>query len=237
MRKLIFTILSAAAIGSFATSANAQMVGEFSNSQVDWNEVVEHTAREEQEGKELWSKLQAKEVTCENLSDGQLGVLGEYFMGQMTGASHAAMNAMMIQAHGEDGEEQIHIVMGKRLSGCDASAAFPAISGGWMPMMNMMWGGWSFDGAQDRSSPFGNNPTNNTMMNFGFGPFGGFGWIFMILWWVLIIAGIVALIKWLTSQSRDTHNQERTTLDILKGRYAKGEIDKKEFEEKKKDLA
>jgi putative membrane protein len=227
MKKLIFTVLSIAVVGSFASTANAQMMGGFSNTQVDWNEVVEHTAREEQEGKDLWNKLQAKEVVCADLNDEQYGVLGEYFMGQMSGDSHAAMNAMMIQAHGEDGEEQIHIVMGKRLSGCDTSAAFPAISGGWMPMMNMMWGGWS--------SPLGNNSTNN-MMNFGFGPFGGFGWIFMILWWVLIIAGIVALIKWLTGQSSGSHNNQKSVLDVLKERYAKGEIDKKEFEEKKKDL-
>ena len=228
MKKFIFTILTASIIGSFAPGANAQMMGGFSNTTVDWNEVVEHTAREEQEGKELWNKLQAKEVACENLGEEQFAVPGEYFMGQMAGESHAAMNAMMIQTHGEDGEEEIHVVMGKRLSGCDTSAAFPAISGGWMPMMNMMWGGWS--------SPFGNSSTNN-MMNFGFTPFGGFGWIFMILWWVLIIAGIVALIKWLTSQSHGTRNYEKSALDVLKERYAKGEIDKKEFEEKKKDLS
>src|SRR3989344_3973058 len=94
-----------------ASSVNAQMMGGFSNTTVDWKEVVEHTAREEQEGKGLWDTLQAKEIACENLSDEQFGVLGEYFMGQMAGESHAAMNAMMIQAHGEDGEEQIHIVM------------------------------------------------------------------------------------------------------------------------------
>ena len=226
MKKLIFTIFAVIIVGSFAANVNAQMMSGFSNSSADWNAVVEHTNREEQEGRELWGKLQAKEVACADLDDEQYEALGEYFMGIMAGDSHAAMNAMMIQMHGEDGEEQIHTVMGKRLSGCDTSATFPAGSGDWMPMMNMMTGG-----------------TNN-MMNFGFSPFGWFGWIFMILWWVLIIVGIVALIKWLTSQSRETHNrekpfdstQDKSALEILKERYAKGEIDKEEFEEKKKDL-
>jgi len=224
MNKVLFAILAVIVIGSFAGVVNAQMMGGFSNSSVDWDAVVEHTLREEQEGKEVWNKLQTNELACENLSDEQFGVLGEYFMGQMAGDSHAAMNAMMIQTHGE---EQIHIVMGKRLSGCDTSAAFPAGSGGWMPMMNMMWGGWS--------SPSGSNNSTNNMMNFGFEPLNGFGWIFMTLWWVLTIAGIVVLTKWLTSRSRGTHNHEKSALEVLKERYAKGEIDKKEFEEKKKD--
>lgn len=93
----------------------------------------------------------------------------------------------------------------------------------------MMMGGWS--------SPSELNQSNNSMMNFGFTPFGGFGWIFMILWWVLIIAGIVAFIKWFMSQSRGTHDHEKSPLEILKERYAKGEIDRKEFEDKKKDLS
>ena len=228
MKKLLAIIFVFGLIFVATGMANAQMMGGFSNTSVDWDEVVEHTFREEKEGKGLLDKLQAKEVACADLNDEQFGVLGEYFMGQMMGDSHASMNAMMIQAHGEEGEEQIHVVMGRRLSGCDTSATVPGTSGGWMPMMNMMWGGWS--------SPFGNNSTNN-MMNFGFGPLGGFGWIFMIFWWILIIAGIVALIKWLTSQSRGPREGEKSALEILKECYAKGEIDKKEFEDKKKDLS
>src|SRR3990172_7158286 len=97
----------------------------------------EHTAREEAEGKAVWEKLQAKQTTCSDLSEENFGALGEYFMGQMMGAFHEAMNNMMIQMMGKEGEEQMHTVMGKRLSGCNTSAVFPAQGAGFMPMMNM----------------------------------------------------------------------------------------------------
>lgn len=236
IKKLVFLLIILAGFVAFNDSVFAQ--GKMSNNPVTLNglpaalAVEGHTAREEAEGKAVWEKLQAKQITCADLSEENFGTIGEYFMGQMMGTSHESMNNMMIAMMGEKGEEQMHTVMGKRLSGCDTFAAYPSQGVGFMPMMQMM-GGWSFPFSSNQSS-------NNSMMNFGFTPFGGFGWIFgifMIFWWILIIAGIVALIKWLRGQSRGAfRDNEKSSLDILKERYARGEIDKKEFEDKSREI-
>lgn len=230
MKNIIVIMFIFSAIFIVSPAHAQMMMSGFSNSQADWGAVVEHTLREEKEGGELWEKIQAKEISCAALTDKQFGVLGEYFMGQMMGDSHAAMNAMMMQTHGEDGEGQIHIAMGKRLSGCAHDAMISMQGQGWMPMMQMMWGGWS--------SPHNNGDFFNNHMMYGFnngiGGFGFFGGIVMILWWVLILVGIVALIKWVSNSNRSSGS--KSALDVLKERYARGEIDKKEFEEKRKDL-
>ncbi len=71
------------------------------------------------------------------------------------------------------------------------------------------------------------------------GGFGIFGIIFMLVFWVLIIAGIVLVVKWLFEQGRSevtSGSGGESALDILKKRYARGEIGKEEFDAKKKDL-
>ena len=65
---------------------------------------------------------------------------------------------------------------------------------------------------------------------YGMGIFGGF---LMLFFWVAFVFFIVWIVREVTG--RGTHEKSKA-LDILKERYAKGEIDKKEFEEKKKDL-
>lgn len=77
------------------------------------------------------------------------------------------------------------------------------------------------------------------MGGFGYGMAGGFGWIFMILWWVLIVVGIVALVKWMgtPSDAGGRSSGGGKALDILKERYARGEIDEQEYRKRKQDLA
>lgn len=78
-------------------------------------------------------------------------------------------------------------------------------------------------------------PFNNMMMgNFGAGG-GWLGFIFMLVFWGLIIVGIFYLIKAISQGQNGRSGQ--SAIDILKERYAKGEIDKKEFESMKKDLS
>lgn len=70
---------------------------------------------------------------------------------------------------------------------------------------------------------------------------GGFGWgwfmpVAIILFWGLIIWGIIALVRGLNNQRYCETPATDSALEILKRRYAQGEITKKEYEAKKKEL-
>ena len=69
----------------------------------------------------------------------------------------------------------------------------------------------------------------------------GFGWFFVLVFWGLVIWGIFALVRGGMGHGCCRHHGEhkqgeKTALDILKERYAKGDISKDEFEKMKKDL-
>lgn len=184
-------------------------------------------------GQQLWSQLQAKQIQCNQLTDTNFDNLGDYFMDQMMGTAHRAMEQAVINQSSQAGLDAMHIAMGKRFSGCDPSAAYPAGMMGYG-----MMGGYGGYNNGSWSAPYQNNPMFN-MMGYGYGPGWGYmgtgGWIFMVLFWILVVFGIVALVR-LGIHGGRHHRGEKSALEILKERYAKGEIDRKEFEEKKKDL-
>ncbi len=79
----------------------------------------------------------------------------------------------------------------------------------------------------------------------GYGFMGGFGFFFMILFWGLVIWAIIALVQSVSKNNNQNNNQfatgpsgvqSDTAQEILRKRYAKGEITKAEFDQMKKDL-
>ncbi|MCL4536281.1 MAG: SHOCT domain-containing protein [Nitrospirae bacterium] len=72
------------------------------------------------------------------------------------------------------------------------------------------------------------------MYGYGMG-WGWFGPILMIVFWGLVILGIVYLVKAIAGRGAAS-SKEETPLDILKKRYARGEIDAEEFARRRKDL-
>jgi hypothetical protein len=122
-------------------------------------------------------------IPCEELTESQLEILGDYYMEQMhPGESHEIMDERM----GGEGSESLrvmHINMGKAFY-CGNHGA---MSGG---MMDTMMGRGMMGGGMMGS--FGN------MMGYNSG-YGIFGWIF----WALVIVLLVLLIVWLVKQIQE----------------------------------
>jgi putative membrane protein len=75
----------------------------------------------------------------------------------------------------------------------------------------------------------------NMMNGYGYGMLGGGMLIIGLIFWILVLVGLVLLIKYLW-QGAGIRGGHESALEVLKKRYAMGEISKEEFEEKKKDL-
>jgi len=58
----------------------------------------------------------------------------------------------------------------------------------------------------------------------------------MILFWVLVIVAIVLIVKYVARTPPGNQGQGEAPLDILKRRYAKGELTKEQFDKMKEDL-
>jgi len=155
-------------------------------------------------------KLIQNKVSCNELTNGQLEILGDYYMEQMhPGTLHEIMDERM---GGEESESLrlVHINMGKMFY-CGQSNAMPA------NMMNLMMN-------RGGVGMMGYNMMNGT----GFG-YSWFGVILMIVFWIAVIWLIVWVIQQLTKSKEGAS-------EILEKRYVKGEITKKQYQEMKKTL-
>ena len=71
------------------------------------------------------------------------------------------------------------------------------------------------------------------MMNGWGSMMGGFGFIF----WLVILAAIIASIVWFVRSQPLAGSQRRSTsLEVLEERYARGEINREEYLQKKRDI-
>ena len=69
----------------------------------------------------------------------------------------------------------------------------------------------------------------------------GWDWVALVhlVWWVLLILAIVTMLRWSVRSegAPGLEAQQDRALAILRERYARGDIDKAEFEARKRDLA
>jgi putative membrane protein len=75
----------------------------------------------------------------------------------------------------------------------------------------------------------------------GWGMMGGFGggwlmWLGMIVFWGLVILGVIALARGAGHSHAVTSLRTESAFEILKRRYASGEINREEYEQKRKDI-
>ena len=177
-------------------------------------------------------------IDCDQLTDDQLEAIGDYYMEQMhPGESHETMDEMM-GGEGSESLRQMHINMARNFY----CGEHDAMSSGMMNMMmgkGMMSSGSMMGIADNQAYDYKNKGGMINMMGSGMWPFSwfgmGFGFVFMVLFWGLIIWLIVWLIN-NYGKPKQTGKSE-SAMEILKKRFAKGEITKKQFEEMKKEVS
>lgn len=191
-------------------------------------------ATAEQRGARLLEQVQSGQVGCASLSSADSESIGEYVMGRMLGstATHRAMDRQMTAAMGAAGERQAHNYMGRRFSGC-ATGPAPSSFGAMMGMMGAGMTGSAAGGSQPTMR------SGSGMMGFGGASPAGDndGWsgadtVIVALLALLLALAATGLILWHPWRRGD----DGSPLDTLKERFARGEIDREEYDRRRHAL-
>ncbi len=175
-------------------------------------------------------KLVDSGINCDKLTDGQLEVIGEYYMEQMhPGEAHEMMDQMM-GGEGSDSLKQMHIQMAKRLY-CNEDVG--GMMGGnmmgsggmmgMMPMMmNMMGGGMVGSNNASAMMPMmGQGMMGGNMMNWQAPQTNGMGgmmgnwgnsgyWNFINILYIILLIGLIILVYlWSIKLWRDSFHKRK----------------------------
>lgn len=206
---------------------------------------VASTRTEEQQGAALAADVQSGAKKCADLSATDFERIGEYVMRRMLGSAqaHDAMNRQMASMMGTSGEERAHVFLGRRFAGCAGGAA-PASFGAMMGMMGsygagpMGTSGGRYDPGMMGGNTAGYGPGmigRNAQSDSGGGSsardddWNGADTVMTVLMAVLVIAALIALARWRPWR----RPPDDSPLDVLRRRYAAGEIDSDEFERRR----
>ena len=172
--------------------------------------IVAVLAQENHDGEiEEGKKLVESKTSCDKLSNEQLEAIGDYYMEQMhPGESHELMDNMM-GGEGSESLKQVHINMAKQLY-CNEN----------------VYAGYGMMGSRGMMNMMGSYPAGYDYGNYGY-------WN---IFWTLLFVAAIFLIVWIIHRFGIKNTASMTPLNILRKRFAKGEITKKEFEDLKKDL-
>ena len=187
-------------------------------------------ASDQREGQRLLRSIEEGRSECNALANSDFEHIGEYVMGRMAGstAAHEQMDELMRSMMGARSEEQMHVFMGRRFTGCGGSTA-PAGFGGMMGVMGMMGGGL---GTAAGGNGFG------AMMGTGGVEDGGDGWsdaaiVMTVLMGVLLALAAAALLAWRPWRASPP---QAAALEVLDARYARGELDAEDYERRRQAL-
>ncbi|MGD8822765.1 MAG: SHOCT domain-containing protein [Anaerolineales bacterium] len=165
-------------------------------------------------------------IDCSLVTDKQYEEVGEAWMDVMV--PNAQRHEMMDRMMGGEGSESLanaHRVMGARYLGC--------YDGDWPgPTMGFGLGGYGMGG-------YGMGRYGGGMMH-GYGYNNG-GWWWGGWWWwivvIIVIGGIIWMVVAVSGSAKQRARHGTAAMEILKNRYARGEISKEEFERMKKDIS
>ena len=178
-------------------------------------------ADEQREGAVLFRQVQSGSKTCSQLSSTDFERIGEYVMGQMVGSTsaHEAMNSTMRQMMGTRSEEQMHVLLGRRMTACGGGTA----PGSYSTMMGMM-GGFASGGGM--MGAYGANSSGSHHDDWSTG-----GIVAAVLVGLILLGLLIAALT-----GRLGRGERETPLDLLRARYARGEIDQAEFDQRRHAL-